>query len=120
MEIIMTLSATLPGDDAIDAAAHELKRRRFSGTAPESPAQQAGKTKQSKALSGVRCNVRLTASELQMLARLKKRLARRGIATRKQDLVRAGLLLLVHLDRTDFKAAIRDVIAPEPAPGADH
>ena len=55
-----------------------------------------------------------------MLARLKKRLARRGIATRKQDLVRAGLLLLVHLDRTDLKAAIRDVIAPEPAPGEDH
>ena len=32
----------------------------------------------------------------------------------------AGLLLLVHLDRTDLKAAIRDVIAPEPAPGEDH
>ncbi|HPU80428.1 hypothetical protein [Accumulibacter sp.] len=116
----MSLSATLPDVDAIDAAAHELKLRRFSGTASESPAQQNGKTKQSKALSRVRCKVRLTASELQMLARLKKRLARRGIATRKQDLVRAGLLLLVHLDRADFKAAIRDVIAPEPAPGADH
>jgi len=120
MEIIMSLSAALPGVDVIDAAAHELKRRRFSGTASESPAQQASKTKQSQALSRVRCNVRLTARELKMLARLKKRLARRGIATCKQDLVRAGLLLLVHLGRTDLKTAIRDVIAPEPAPGEDH
>jgi hypothetical protein len=119
MEMFMSLPATLPGVDAIVAAAHELKRMRFIGKASEAPAQQAGKTKQSEALSRVRCSVRLAASELKILARLKKRLARRGITTRKQDLVRAGLLLLVHLGRTDLKAAIRDVIAPEPALGEE-
>jgi len=58
--------------------------------------------------------VRLTKNEYRELARLKKRLARHGVTTGKKELVRAGLLLLVHLDRTDLKAAIRDVIAPEP------
>lgn len=63
----------------------------------------------------VRCEVRLTISEFLDLSRLKKQLARKGVSASKEELIRAGLLLLVHLDRSELKSAIRDVIAPEPA-----
>jgi hypothetical protein len=110
MEMIMPAPATLSSVDAIVAAEHELKRRRLGEDPALDAAEKAGRKTQKKVL----CRVRLTKSEYRELARLKKRLARHGVTTSKKELVRAGLLLLVHIDRTDLKAAMRDVIAPEP------
>ena len=98
--------------EALSAAADELKRRRAVGTATETPKPKPGKAKKVKT---VRCSVRLPEGEYRELAKLRKRLGREGVSTKKGELVRAGLMLLVLLDRTDLKAAIRDVIAPEPA-----
>lgn len=97
--------------DAIVAAAHELKIRGLAGVVREAP---AGKRRNKRKTSGtVSCKVQLTREECRKLAKLKKHLAKSGVSTGKQALVRAGLLLLVELDRTDLKSAIRDVIAPE-------
>ncbi len=96
--------------DAIVAATHELKRRRVVGHAAKAAAPAKG-----KGFKTVRCRLRITKSEDKELSRLKKQLARKGIAARKDELIRAGLLLLVHLDPTNLRVAIRDVIAPEPA-----
>lgn len=103
--------------EALSAAADELKRRRAAGTATETPPPKPGRpveTGKAKKVKTVRCSVRLPESEYRGLATLRKRLGREGVSTRKGELVRAGLMLLVVLDRTDLKAAIRDVIAPEP------
>ncbi|MCM8594003.1 hypothetical protein [Accumulibacter sp.] len=87
---------------AIAAAARELEVRRKAATAAASPPAKA-----------VSCTVRLTTREAKQLVRLRKRLASRGVAAGKGQLLRAGLLLLANLDRAELKAAIRDVIAPE-------
>lgn len=107
----MSASATPPGDDPIAAATHALKLKRLAGKTGEKPDRKKGK----KAARTVRCQVRLTNSEFLKLSKLKKQLARKGLSASKEELVRAGLLLLVHLDRSELKTAIRDVIAPEPA-----
>ncbi len=109
----MSASATLPGDDPIAAAAHELRLRRLAGKTAEKPTRKKGK----QTAKTVRCKIRLTKSEFLELSKLKKQLARKGVSASKEELVRAGLLLLVHLDRSELKTAIRDVIAPEPATG---
>lgn len=107
----MSASATPPGDDPIAAATHALKLKRLAGKTGEMPDQKKGK----KTARTVRCKVRLTNSEFLKLSKLKKQLARKGVSASKEELVRAGLLLLVHLDRSELKTVIRDVIAPEPA-----
>jgi hypothetical protein len=101
--------------DAIEAAAHELKRRRNAEATARALAGKA-RTKGDKPgkPKTVPCKVRLAESEYRELGKLKKRLARQGVDTGKEQLVRAGLLLLAHLDASDLKTAIRDVIAPEP------
>jgi len=105
--------------DAIKAAAHELKLRRTAETTVRAPAGKAKtkteKPRKTRKAKTVRCSVRLAESEFRELGKLKKRLARQGVETGKEQLVRAGLLLLAHLDPSDLKTAIRDVIAPEPA-----
>jgi hypothetical protein len=102
--------------DAIKAAAHELKRRRTAEATARAPAGKARtKAEKPKKPKSVRCKVRLAESEYRELGKLKKRLARQGVDTGKEQLVRAGLLLLAHLDASDLKTAIRDMIAPEPA-----
>jgi len=101
--------------EALSAAADELKRRREVGTATETPPPRPGKTGKAKKVKTVRCSVRLPEGEYRELAKLRKRLGREGVSTKKGELVRAGLMLLALLDRTDLNAAIRDVIAPEPA-----
>ena len=108
----MSSPAKRSNAEALRAAAVELKRRRAAGTATETPPLKPGKAKKVKT---VRCSVRLPEGEYRELAKLRKRLGREGVSTKKGELVRAGLMLLVLLDRTDLKAAIRDVIAPEPA-----
>lgn len=108
----MSSPAKRSNAEALSAAAVELKRRRAAGTATETPPPKPGKAKKVKT---VRCSVRLPEGEYRELAKLRKRLGREGVSTKKGELVRAGLMLLVLLDRTDLKAAIRDVIAPEPA-----
>ncbi|HMW54277.1 MAG: hypothetical protein NOF05_00235 [Candidatus Accumulibacter phosphatis] len=107
----MSASATPPGDDPIAAATHALKLKRLAGKTGEKPGRKKGR----KTARMVRCEVRLTNSEFLDLSRLKKQLARKGVSASKEELIRAGLLLLVHLDRSELKSAIRDVIAPEPA-----
>lgn len=107
----MSASATPPGDDPIAAATHALKLKRLAGKTGEKPGRKKGR----KTARMVRCEVRLTISEFLDLSRLKKQLARKGVSASKEELIRAGLLLLVHLDRSELKSAIRDVIAPEPA-----
>jgi hypothetical protein len=61
----------------------------------------------------VRCSLRMPQSEYRQLIKLKKRLAGRGVPSKKGQLFRAGLLLLGHVDLIDLKVAIRNVIAPE-------
>lgn len=111
----MSSPAKRSNAEALSAAAVELKRRRAAGTATETPPLKPGKTGKTKKVKTVRCSVRLPEGEYRELAKLRKRLGREGVSTKKGELVRAGLMLLVLLDRTDLKAAIRDVIAPEPA-----
>ena len=101
--------------DALRAAAHELKRRRTAEAAVDKPPGKIGKKAKADKAATVRCTLRLPASEYQKLAKLRKRLAREGVRSNRAKLVRAGLTLLVGLQRSDLKAAIRDVIAPEPA-----
>ncbi len=114
------MSAPPPSSaDAIKAAAHELKLRRTAETTARAPAGKARTKAEKMRKPGkpktVRCKLRLAESEYRELGKLKKRLAREGVDTGKEQLVRAGLLLLAHLDASDLKAALRDVIAPEPA-----
>ncbi len=111
----MSSPAKRSNAEALSAAADELKRRRAAGTATETPKPKPGKPGKAKKVKTVRCSVRLPEGEYRELAKLRKCLGREGVSTKKGKLVRAGLMLLVLLDRTDLKAAIRDVIAPEPA-----
>lgn len=114
----MSSPAKRSNAEALSAAAVELKRRRAAGTATETPPPKPGKPGKpgkAKKVKTVRCSVRLPEGEYRELAKIRKRLGREGVSTKKGELVRAGLMLLVLLDRTDLKAAIRDVIAPEPA-----
>lgn len=111
----MSSPAKRSNAEALSAAADELKRRRAAGTATETPPPKPGKPGKAKKIKTVRCSVRLPEGEYRELAKLRKRLGREGVSTKKGELVRAGLMLLVLLDRTNLKAAIRDVIAPEPA-----
>lgn len=109
--------------DAIIAAANELKLRRLAAKAAETSVPKDGrkgkksdKEKKKKQVKTVRCSLQITPDEYRDLARLKKLLGKRGINTGKRQLIRAGLLLLAHLNPTDLKAAVRDVIAPEAPP----
>jgi len=112
----MSAAASVSSVDAIVAAAHELKLMRLAGSTAEQPTREAGKTTGKKT---VRCKLRLSKAESRALDKLRKQLSRHGIDAGTDELVRAGLRLLVYLDRSDLKAAIRDVIAPEPATPAE-
>ena len=103
--------AILAGVDAIVAAAHQLKLLRLASASAQKP--PSAKTVKSGA-KRVRCKLRIPKGEYRELARLRKQLARQGDDVRKNEVVRAGLLLLVGLDRNELKVAIREVIAPEP------
>ncbi|MEF8698395.1 MAG: hypothetical protein V5B33_03550 [Candidatus Accumulibacter sp. UW20] len=111
----MSSSTPPPGVDPIALAAEELRLTRLAQAAmpkrQQKAGKKAGKDNESKT---VRCQLRITQDENQKLVRLKKQLARHGADTNRKQLVRAGLLLLSHLEGTDLKTAIRDVIAPEP------
>jgi hypothetical protein len=115
MEKQMSSSTSPPGVDPIAAAAEELRLTRLAQSAAPKRKQKAekkaGKGNESKT---VRCQLRLSQDESRKLVKLKKQLARHGADTSKEQLVRAGILLLSHLEGTDLKMAIRDVIAPEP------
>ena len=118
--------------DLIAAAADELKRRRLSvaataapsptsaGAAPEAPKAPKGskgrKARKGKLAAGGSCKLRLTRDEYRQLRQLKRQLAAAGVSASRQELVRAGLLMLVHLDRAAFLLALRDVAAAEPVP----
>ncbi|EXI78166.1 MAG: hypothetical protein AW10_03249 [Candidatus Accumulibacter appositus] len=107
----MSSAATLSSAEAILAAAKELKLRRLASMpAPEPPAKAK---KARKPTQTVRCRLRIPHSEYRQLIKLKKRLASRGVPSKKGELFRAGLLLLGHVDLIDLKVAIRNVIAPE-------
>jgi len=108
----MSSAATLSSAEAILAAAKELKLRRLATMPPPEPLAKAKKER--KPTRTVRCSLRIPQSEYRQLIKLKKRLASRGIPSKKGQLVRAGLLLLGHVDLIDLKVAIRNVIAPEP------
>lgn len=100
------------GVEAIVAAAHQLKLLRLASTsAQHQPPAKKGKSGSRR----VRCKLRIPKGEYQELAGLRKQLARQGIDVRKDEVIRAGLLLLVGLERNELKVAIREVIAPEPA-----
>lgn len=103
--------AILAGVEAIIAAAHQLKLMRLASTSAQKP--PSGKSAKSSSRR-VRCKLRIPKGEYRKLARLRKLLARQGVDVRKDEVVRAGLLLLVGLDRNELKVAIREVIAPEP------
>ncbi|MEF8723772.1 MAG: hypothetical protein ABTR92_07920 [Candidatus Accumulibacter phosphatis] len=108
----MSSAAPLSSAAAILAAAKELKLRRLAAMPPPEPIGKVKKTR--KPTHGVRCRLRIPHSEYRELVKLKKRLAKRGLPSKKGQLVRAGLLLLGHVDLIDLKVAIRNVIAPEP------
>lgn len=102
--------------DVIAAAAEELKRRRLSAPAAATPApepRKGGKTgRSSKGGNGKaatrNCKLRLPQQEDRQLRQLKRQLAAADIRASRQELVRAGLLLLVRLDRVDLVLALRD------------
>jgi hypothetical protein len=50
------------------------------------------------------------------LRQLRQQLAAASIRASRQELVRAGLLLLVHLDRAELVLALRDMVAAAAAP----
>ena len=115
--------------DLIAAAADELKRRRLSvaataapsptsaGATPKAPKGGKGrKATKGKAAARSLCKLRLTQDEYRQLRQLKRQLAATGVSASRQELVRAGLLMLVHLDRAAFLLALRDVVAAEPVP----
>lgn len=109
----MSSSASAEHAAAIVAAAHELKRRRLAAGAKLAPPELAASEKKSGKAKKVRLSLRLSASDYRRLAELKRELADWGFKTRKSDIVRASLLLLVNLDRTEIKVALRKLIAPE-------
>lgn len=100
------------GVEAIVAAAHQLKLLRLaSASAQKQPSAKPAKSTSRR----VRCKLRIPKGEYRELARLRKQLARQGVDVRKDEVIRAGLLLLAGVDRNALKVAIREVIAPEPA-----
>ena len=109
----MSSAATLSSAEAILAAAKELKLRRLAAMPPPEPIGKAKKARKPNN-HDARCRLRIPHSEYRQLVKLKKRLAKRGLPSKKGQLVRAGLLLLGHVDLIDLKVAIRNVIAPEP------
>ncbi|HRD89349.1 MAG TPA: hypothetical protein PK752_14000 [Accumulibacter sp.] len=125
----MSSSSKLVSADLIAAAADELKRRRLSAAAAAAPsptsagatpkAPKGGKGRKAtkgKAAARSLCKLRLTQDEYRQLRQLKRQLAATGVSASRQELVRAGLLMLVHLDRAAFLLALRDVVAAEPVP----
>ncbi|WP_291987290.1 hypothetical protein [Candidatus Accumulibacter sp. ACC007] len=110
----MSSAVSLSSAEAILAAATELKLRRLAALPPALvPPRKTKKVR--KSARSFRCSLRIPESEYRQLIKLKKRLARRGVSSKKGQLVRAGLLLLGHIDLIDLKVAIRNVIAPAPA-----
>lgn len=108
----MSSAAVLSNAEAILAAANELRLRRLA--AAPSPVAVGKAKKARKATKNIRCSLRLPESEYRQLVKLKKGLESRGVSASKGQLIRAGLLLLGHVELTDLKLAIRNVIAPEP------
>ena len=108
----MSSAVSLSSAEAILAAATELKLRRLAAMPPALVPPRKTK-KVHKTARSFRCSLRIPESEYRQLIKLKKRLARRGVSSKKGQLVRAGLL--GHIDLIDLKVAIRNVIAPEPA-----
>lgn len=101
---------------AIRAAEQQLKHLRLTGKSTEPPPNGKMEERQVQTTSSVvRCRVRLPKGEWQRLTQLKRQLRRQGLPVKKSELVRAGLFLLVNIERSDLKTAIRDVIAPEAA-----
>lgn len=100
---------------AIRAAEQQLQHLRLTGKSTEQPPGGKMDAQPATNASVVRCGVRLPKGEWRRLAQLKRQLARQGLRVKKSQLVRAGLFLLVHIERSDLQTAIRDVIAPEAA-----
>ncbi|QKS28732.1 MAG: hypothetical protein FAZ92_00196 [Accumulibacter sp.] len=120
----MSSSSQPVSADVIAAAAQELKRRRLSAAAATTPAPGKGKdgkagkvSKGRKGKSATRnCKLQLPQREYRQLRLLKQQLAAANIRAGRQELVRAGLLLLVRLDRADLVLAVRDMVATATSP----
>lgn len=93
---------------AIVAATKELARRR--NAAPASGQTDGSEKRQP--LGKCRHKFRLSDREYRALGKIRRRLADEGITVKRAQLVRAGLALLVDLDDSALRAAIREVIAP--------
>jgi hypothetical protein len=104
--------------DVIAAAAEELKRRRLTAAPAAAPSPDKGtERKASKGGKGKaatrNCKLRLPQQEDRQLRQLRRQLAAANIRASRQELVRAGLLLLVRLDRVDLLLALRGMVAAQ-------
>ncbi|MBN8455370.1 hypothetical protein [Accumulibacter sp.] len=117
----MSSSSKPVNADLIAAAAEELKRRRLSAAPAATPAPAKGKGNKASKTRKVKettrnCKLRLPQQEYRQLRQLRQQLAAASIRASRQELVRAGLLLLVHLDRAELVLALRDMVAATAAP----
>ncbi|MCM8613655.1 hypothetical protein [Accumulibacter sp.] len=104
--------------DVIAAAAEELKRRRLTAAPTAAPSPDKGtERKTSKGKKGKlatrNCKLRLPQQDDRQLRQLRRQLAAANIRASRQELVRAGLLLLVRLDRVDLLLALRGMVAAQ-------
>lgn len=104
--------------DLIAQAAQELKRRRLSAAPAATPSpekdteRKTRKSRKGKAATR-QCKLRLPQREDRQLRQLRRQLAAANIRASRQELVRAGLLLLVRLDRVDLLLALRGMVAAQ-------
>jgi len=119
----MLLPATSSNAEAILAAADQLRLNRLTAMlaakltakAPEASIRKARKPRKLAGSKTVRRSLRIPKSEYRQLVALRKRLAREGVGTDKGQIVRAGVMLLAHLDLSELTAAIRAITAPTAA-----
>jgi len=114
----MSSSSKPVSADVIAAAAEELKRRRLSTAPAATPSPDEGKDrkkgKSRKGKGSMRpCKLQLPQQEDRQLRQLKRQLAAAKVDASRQELVRAGLLLLVRLDRAELVLALRAMVAGE-------
>ncbi|MCB1942441.1 MAG: hypothetical protein KDI53_10455 [Candidatus Accumulibacter sp.] len=119
----MLLPATSSNAEAILAAADQLRLKRLTAMlaakltakAPKASIRKARKPRKLAGSKTVRRSLRIPKSEYRQLVALRKRLAREGVGTDKGQIVRAGVMLLAHLDLSELTAAIRAITAPTAA-----